>query len=181
MSIWGTQSPASLKLEILDAVRALGATYMEASYSGGNDEGGVDDVTVFRPVTKENPAFLVYELHVQGYGPKKGELERDYFPKTGPFRTKTEAHEGAKAEGLKRGYYEIVQVTDDKVPLIGADVGNWEAGLVRLVDDLLSLEFGTWAGDFTAHGTVYADVPSGRVWRAGEVSTYQPDADAGEY
>lgn len=181
MSIWGTQSPASLKLGILDAVRALGATYMEASYSGGNDEGGIDDVTVFRPVTKENPAYLVYELHVQGYGPKKGELVRAYGPKTGPFKTKTEAREGAKAQGLKRGHYEVVQVTDDKVPLIDADVGDWESGLTRLVDDLLSLDFGTWAGDFSAHGTVYADVPSRRVWRKGETSTYRSDSSAGEY
>lgn len=181
MTMWGTQSPASLKLGILDAVEALGATYMEAGYSGGNDEGGINDVAVFRPVTKENPAFLVYELHVQNYGPKKGELVRSYGPTTGPFLTKAKAQAGAKAKGLVRGYYEVVQVTDDKVHLVDADVGDWESGLLALTNDLLSLDFGTWAGDFSAHGTLYADVPSGRVWRTGETSTYQPDRDAGEY
>lgn len=185
MSIWGMQqSPASLKQGILDEVRRLGATTMEAHYSGGNDEGGVDSVTVFRPVTEENPAFMVYELHLAQYGPDKGKYTRGYSPALGPFTTRDEAEIAGKAYADTKGVkHEVVQVTDDKAPLVTADVGTWEEGLLRLVDDLLSIDFGTWAGDFTAHGVVFADVPSGSVSRKGEQSTYEPDTRTynGEY
>ena len=174
--MFGTRGASTLKSIILDHLRRLGATRMEASYDGGNDEGGVNDVRVLRPVTEENPAWVIYALR-QNY---KGELVRDYGPMAGPFYSEKDA----QAAGLAmEETVEIVQVESEFVPLIGADVGTWEDedGLYRAVDELLSIDFGSWAGDFSASGMVYADLASGRVWREGEISSYASDESAGEY
>jgi hypothetical protein len=172
--MWGqTHSAATLKFAILDELRRLGATRMEAHYSGGNDEGGVDDVTVLRPVTEENPAWLVY-LHRPNW---RQEIVRDSFPSAGPFSSRQEAD--AAASVMEKA--EVEQVTGDFVALLGAEVGDWEHGLYAAVNDLLSLDFGTWAGDFSASGVVYADLNEGRVWREGEISSYTSDESAGEY
>jgi hypothetical protein len=149
---------------------------MEAHYSGGNDEGGVDDVVVLRPAGRD---YLLWPLQEVMYGPEKGSLVRGYAPVAGPFPTKKAALEHARS---LEGRFEAVKAEGEDVRLIGAE-GSWddENGLHRLVDDLLSHDFGTWAGDFSASGIVYADVAEGRVWREGEMSTYVSDESAGEY
>ena len=65
--MFGTRGASTLKSIILDHLRRLGATRMEASYDGGNDEGGVNDVRVLRPVTEENPAWVIYALRPNGF------------------------------------------------------------------------------------------------------------------
>ena len=118
MSLNEYQSEASLKSAIFGEMRKRGADLMEASYSGGNDEGGVDGIKLFK---------LVVE--------KKLELAFD------------EDYDG---------------------PL-------WSA-----VDDLLSIEFGTWAGEFSASGTVIAKLAERTVVRDGVMQSGY-DSDYAEY
>lgn len=177
--MWGTTNPSVLKETILSELRRLGATRMEAPYSGGNDEGGCDNVHVLRPVGKSD--WMVYDVvqYGQGHEPRRGML------RAGPFSTKKEAQTAARA--LEKSTYvvsfEFEKAEGEFVELVGADVGDWdrEGGLLQAVNDLLSIDFGSWAGDFSAYGTVYADLHEGRVWREGEMSTYQADPEAGDY
>jgi len=190
MSIWdSTRSASSIKADVLAKLRELGATRMEASYSGGNDEGGVDSVDVLRPAGKSD--YLMYELYqrpiheqVNGKWTQTGyEWVRNYWPSAGPFPNKKAALAWDDPKRKPDSKYEPVKVepgTD--VKLVDAE-GDWndENSLHNMVDDLLSIDFDTWAGDFSASGTVYADVAEGRVWREGSVSTYVDDPEAGEY
>lgn len=137
--MWTQQSPSSLKLTIFDEMRKLGADYLEASYSGGNDEGGLDDVVLFRRAAPR--------------------LRKDVESKT-VDGTLTKMQQIALPEP---GYI------------------DYEHPLHDALSELLSLDFGSWAGDFSAYGTVYADIPSNRIWRQGEVSTYSEDSSAGEW
>lgn len=52
---WDTygQSPNKYVADALEQMRALGADRMEAGYSGGNDEGGVNDIKLFDAAGKE--------------------------------------------------------------------------------------------------------------------------------
>lgn len=194
--MWTTRSGSSLKESILSRLRQVGATRMEASYSGGNDEGGLDEIRVFRPAGKND--YVLHRVRERGLwenGQQVGtERVRDSFPSAGPYPTKKAALaaiRGLKAnlpDHLRAGYqpvvgFEPVKVEDELVQLFDADVGDWDDrdSLYGLVDDLLSIDFGSWAGDFSAHGIVLADLPTRRVWREGEVSTYTSDASAGEY
>ena len=79
--------------------------------------------------------------------------------------------------------FEPVKATGELVRVFDAEVGDWDDddSLYRLVDDLLEGEFGTWAGEFSAHGTVFATVADGRVWREGEQSTASWHETSGEY
>lgn len=120
--MWETRSKESIKDSIFAQLRELGADYAEAGYEGGNDEGGVNDVAIYRHLDEK------------------------------------ERVEVALPEGF-----------------------GWESALHRDLDDLLSLDFGTWAGDFSASGTVYADLREQRIWREGVISSYEEDPEAGEY
>lgn len=51
----------------------------------------------------------------------------------------------------------------------------WEAA-----DEMLSTEFYSWAGEFSAWGTLYATLPDGKVWREGEMQSGY-DSDRAEY
>lgn len=160
----------TLKALILDQVRRLNATYMEASYDGGNDEGGVSGVTLYREASESSPAFVVKQT-------AEGSNLTGYFS----------SEEEAKNADLSRFSYMqdlqpvVVRVTEGRVPMADPPGLDWEHTLWRAVDDLLSHDFGTWAGDFSASGIVYADPASGRVWREGSMSTYIDDPEAGEY
>lgn len=110
-----TRSVQELKDAIFAGMKELGADYAEASYSGGNDEGGVDDVALYR--------------HVE----------------------------------------------DERIEVATPTNFGWDSPLFEALNDLLSIEFGTWAGDWSAHGTVFADLRQDRIWRRGEMSSYDPD------
>jgi hypothetical protein len=92
---------------ILALLRNLGAGYMEAEYSGGGDEGGVEQITLYR----KRSAVL-------------------YPP------------------GVDRIALEL----EPSHPL-------W-----RAVDAFLATEYWSWAGDFSASGTLYALLAKKRVW-----------------
>jgi len=117
------------KATIFEQMREFGADYAEASYSGGNDEGGIDGIRLFKTVDGERQLISLNENYWEN-----------------PWNA-------------------------------------WEHPLHEAFNELLSLDFGTWAGEFSASGHVYADaglIP-GRVWREGEESTYSSSADSGEY
>ena len=45
---YGYSSAQEILPRLLVALKEVGGDYVEADYSGGNDEGGVDDVRVYR-------------------------------------------------------------------------------------------------------------------------------------
>lgn len=138
--MWTQQSPASIKLTIFDEMRKLGVDYLEAYYSGGNDEGGIDDVHLFRRAA-----------------PRK--------------RKNVEARPVAGT---------LTKV--EKIELPGpVKYLDYDHPLHEALDELLSIDFGSFAGEFNAHGVIFADIPSGRVWREGEVSSYSYDESGGEW
>src|SRR5574338_968473 len=102
------------KSNLLESMRKHGVAYLEARFSGGNDEGGVDEVSVMRDAAGN----------------------------------------------------------DVELPNMG-----WEHELQEACDAMLSTEFGTWAGDFSAYGTLTADLKTGKVSRAGQVSGYTDDSN----
>jgi hypothetical protein len=111
--IFGGENPESITKKLLAEIEKLGATRMEASYSGGNDEGGVTDIRLFNGQTP-------------------------------------------------------VEAPADEHPL-------WEAA-----DDLLSTEYGTWAGEFHASGILHANVNGKRAWTEGTYETYD-DTGMGQF
>lgn len=104
---------ASMKQALLDSMKEHGVAYLEAHYSGGNDEGGVDELKTLKD-----------------------------------------------AEGN--------DVTIENL--------SWEHPLQQAADNLLSTEFVSWAGDFSAYGVLTADAKTGKVSRAGEISGYTSDS-----
>jgi hypothetical protein len=139
MGLFAYQSPASIKATIFAQMRELGADYLEAGYSGGNDEGGVDDVTLFRRAQPRKRKD-VSEVKVEG---KLTRMERVALPPPGYLDYQHPLHEA--------------------------------------IDDLLSIDFGSWAGEFHAHGTVIADALTGKVTREGSQSHESWENDGGSY
>lgn len=113
---YGYPSAAEAKSKLFETMRSHGVAYLEASYSGGNDEGGVDDIEVMK---------------------------------------------------------------DDRGELVEIAKLNWQHPLMEACDRMLSVEFGSWAGDYSAYGTLFADIKQDKVWRSGEMSSY--DEDGAEY
>ena len=137
--MWTQQSPDTLKATIFEEMDKLGASYLEAHYSGGNDEGGIDDVQLFVPAKPRQRKDVV-------------------------MRTRD-------GKGFKF------------VPIALPEPGylDYEHPLHDALSDLLSWDFGSFAGDFSCYGVVYVDVPTWRIWREGEISTYTSDDSAGEW
>lgn len=132
----GFPSAETAKNRLFEEMQKVGASRLEASYSGGNDEGGVDDVT--KLVDAEGK-----DVPIPGMW-----ITRDPKPDDPTYRIR---------EGKVHEYNPL-----------------WEAA-----DRMLSVDFGTWAGEFSAYGTLFADVKEGKVWRDGEISSY--DSDGHEY
>jgi hypothetical protein len=130
MEAFGYPSAGSAKVVLLDAVREAGAVRLEADYSGGNDEGGVNEIRIF---DAKGEALPVPDSWV----------ERD--PKPGDS-------EWAIRAGKVSEYHPL-----------------WAAA-----DAMLSTEFGSWAGEFSAWGMLFADIKEDRVWRDG---TYEVPMD----
>ena len=119
---------------MLEAVKEAGAAKLEASYSGGNDEGGVDDLKLIDADGKEMKAPDTW-------------VERDPVPGDHAYRIR---------DGKVHDYHPL-----------------WEAA-----DNMLSTEFGSWAGEFSAHGTLFADLKERKVWREGGIqSGYDDDSN----
>lgn len=100
------------KAKLFAAMKEHGVSYLEAHYSGGNDEGGVDEVEVLK---------------------------------------------------------------DASGGLVTIESMGWQHPIQEACDRVLSGEFGTWAGDFSASGRLYADMKENKVWRSGSTSTYIDD------
>lgn len=136
MEALGFPNAGRAKVELLRAVREAGATRLEASYSGGNDEGGVDGIALFDAEGKEMPAPDSW-------------VERPAKSDDPPWRVK---------DGVAQEYHPL-----------------WQAA-----SDMLATEFGSWAGEFSAYGTLFADTSTGNVKRSGEVQSGY-DSDSNEY
>lgn len=136
MEAFGYPNTRDAKAKLLDQIREAGAVRLAAGYSGGNDEGGVNDVELFDADGNkmESP---------------EGWIERDPRPDDPEYRVRN---------GKVSEYHPL-----------------WEAA-----DQMLSTEFGSWAGEFSAYGTLFADTRDGKVWREGSVQSGY-DSDSAEY
>ena len=134
--MWTQNSPFTLKQTIFVEMRKLGADYLEAEYSGGNDEGGINSVILFK-------------------------------------RAAPRARKDVLTTTIKGTPTKVVQVKP-----VGDvyDTPLWEA-----LDELLSIDFGSFAGEFNAYGTIFADVRLNEIWREGQTSHYSYDDDAGSW
>ena len=56
MEMLGFPNQGRAKVALLRAVREAGASRLEADYSGGNDEGGVNDIRIFDAKGEALPA-----------------------------------------------------------------------------------------------------------------------------
>ena len=128
--------PTRTKNTLFDLMAQHGASKLEASYSGGNDEGGVGSLQLLDAAGEklETPEMWITRT------PKEG--ERAYHH-----------------DGLIHEYHPLYEA----------------------VDNVLSLEFGTWAGDFNAYGTLYADATTREVRREGSISHEEYDDDGGYF
>lgn len=127
MEAFGYPSAGTAKTKLFAALREAGASRLEADYSGGNDEGGVNGIKLFDAEGVELTAPDSW-------------VERD--PKPGD-------QEWAIRDGKVSEYHPL-----------------WEAA-----DGMLSTEYGSWAGEFRAYGTLFADLKENRVWREGDVQS----------
>lgn len=125
MEAFGFPSAGAAKSKLFEEMRKVKASRIEAGYSGGNDEGGVNDIRVLDAAGE--PMFV------------------------NPERT----------EG---GYANL----------------DWQHPLLLAADAMLSVDFGSWAGEFEAYGTLYADVKENKVWREGSIQSGY-DSDSNEY
>jgi hypothetical protein len=113
LSQFGYPTAEEAKGKLFEAMQEYGVHHLEASYSGGNDEGGVDELEVLKDADGN-------DIEVEGLG--------------------------------------------------------WQHPLQSAVDSVLSVDFGSWAGDFSASGTLHADRKENKVWRTGSTSQYVDDA-----
>lgn len=136
MEMFGFPSATTAKSALFEEMRKVGASRLEASYSGGNDEGGVDGIE--KLLDAEGNALEI---------------------------------PGAWIEREPRDDDPAYRIREGKV-------NEWHP-LYEAADGMLSTEFGSWAGEFSAHGTLFADLKENRVWRDGSQSSY--DVDGQEY
>lgn len=126
--MYGERSERSILLALLDEMSDLGADTLEAQYSGGNDEGGVQDLYLYKTTPKS---------------------------------------EDGDEEGGR------VQIENENALRYDSEV--WS-----LCDELLSTKYYSWAGDFSAWGTLFVSAAERRAWTQGsetqEVSV--PDSDS---
>ncbi len=142
-----SETPTMTREAVFEALGARGATKALVSFSGGNDEGGPDTVTLLGPEGKELD-------EVRDYVPNQvfdddGAMLFDEFedlhgkfwrPRTRPY-TDEEAREMALCDAL-----------------------------AAPIDD----EYGGFAGDFSVSGTLVWDVAAGTVTMRGEETEYVP-------
>lgn len=136
MEALGFPNQGQAKVHLLRAVREAGAVRLEADYSGGNDEGGVNGIRIWDAKGEELTAPDSF-------------TQRD--PKPGDS-------EWAIRDGKVSEYHPL-----------------WQAA-----DDMLATEFGSWAGEFSAYGTLFVDTVEGKVTRSGEVQSGY-DSDGRDY
>lgn len=123
MDTWMEQyfgRPEKHLAELLPLLEAQGASLLRADYSGGNDEGGVEDITLYAGLVKVD-----------------------------------EGHPKAEREIAYEGGYQ------DRI---------WE-----LCDAILSTQYGSWAGDWSASGALYVDVAAKHCWKSGQIQDWMPD------
>ena len=138
MSLLYGPSQGTAKANLLAALRDTGGVRLEAAYSGGNDEGGVDGVKVFDAKGEQ------IEVPDTILRPRK-DSDGSWVP--------------VDENGMVQDYHPI-----------------WEAA-----DAMLATEFYTWAGEFSAWGTLYATTADGRVWREGSYEVPSESESSHEY
>lgn len=120
----GILDPKLGKDRAFELLRKKGAIRAVCSYNGGNDEGGVDQITLFFPPTAEDEE-PIQDLEVWYCGGYTYTADGTYQPAS---TARTEDQELS----------EILQGPVDE-------------------------KYGTWAGDFSAYGTLTWDVATGEV------------------
>jgi len=137
MSLLYGPSQGTAKSNLLSALRETGGVRLEASYSGGNDEGGVNGITV---LDEKGEKIDVPDMILR------------------PRKDSDGSWVHANEDGLVQDYHPL-----------------WKAAAA-----MLATEFYTWAGEFSAWGTLFATTADSKVWREGEIQSGY-DSDRAEY
>jgi hypothetical protein len=106
------EDPVAITRRLVNEMTRLRAGRLEADYSGGNDEGGVQGIHLF-------------------------------------------GRDGNRIEGSY----------------------SWDSPIWALADELLSTKYGSWAGDWSAYGTLIVDAREHRAWTEGQLQVYEADED----
>lgn len=122
--------------KVILEMEKLGADYLVATYTGGNDSGGVDGIRIYSGEIE----ILAYEEDDLGY----------------PI------HRALEAGSL----------TDISEKMSEEADGEYAHPLWIACDRLLSTEYYSWAGEFTAEGSVFAVRKNRRVWSRGIEQVY---------
>lgn len=107
--------------QLLPLLEEKGVALLAAQYAGGNDEGGVEDITLYADLAKSDEG-------VTGKQP----LEYD---------------------------------------------GGYQDPIWDLCGQILSTQYGSWAGDWSASGTLYVDVAAKHCWKSGQMQVWADDDD----
>jgi hypothetical protein len=122
------------KHEVFAELKRLGAAKAVVEFSGGNDEGGVDDIALLDADGKQIDVELSDHVHE----------ERDYT-KSGPAN----GYRGHPTGRWIKGYgTDVIEATPEEKRL-----AQLSSALVAPVDE----EYGSFAGDFSVQGTVTWD------------------------
>jgi hypothetical protein len=106
------ESEQAVKDRLLHTLHEHGIHRIEAAYSGGHDEGGIQELSAFN-------------------------------------------RQGNKIEGHD----------------------NWEDPVYQACNDVLSTKFFSWAGEWSAYGTLYVDMGERRAWTEGQMEVMDTDKD----
>lgn len=90
MSNYGYRTASEVLPDLIAAIEEAGADLMEAVYSGGNDEGGVDDVLLYRRFEENGEEQRVQIAYAGGWSDPVWELANEmmsskYYSWAGEF------------------------------------------------------------------------------------------------
>lgn len=100
METFGYPSAAAAKSALLDEVLKAGAVRLEAHYSGGNDEGGVDTIELFDVKGKKMEAPEAW-------------IERKPTADDAPYRIR---------DGVVHDYHPLYEAADN---MLATEFGSW--------------------------------------------------------
>lgn len=136
----------SIDRALLAQLRARNVKTAFVAYSGGNDDGGCDDVKLTLADDTEVQLGNAYVSTADG------DWMLDADGRIIPAGTKVTHHFEPLAVGSRRSYYR---------PATEQQIDDFE--LTQALCQPVNDRYGSWAGDFEAHGDLTYDVETGEL------------------